>query len=292
MPERRKKFVLFTADGRLGNQLFEAAFLDSQLDDGDVIVATGMEEFVDGFIWNRFRLINLDDGGGPKRRKRVMRWLRRLGRISARLRLVGSIKQKKRFFFAGGKLYELAGEEILRRAGLSNRLRYIDKGYFQDAIHASYASFRLKDEHLVAARDFLNALPPGKKAFVHIRRGDYRDWTIFGRSPMLGIDYFRRGIEIIREAAPGAQFILVSDEPSEIDIPGLHVFQGANVYEDFGLMTLCDGGVVSNSTLSWWGGYFSHRTLPVVSPKGWLAHGLAFEYPVGITASWMTPIET
>lgn len=290
MKRGERNFALFTADGRLGNQMFEAAFLDSVLNDGDRLITIGMEDLLAGFVWDRYRLTNL---ANTHERRYFKRGLRKLCRAAVLLRLVSGYRQTKRRFNVSGQSYEFAGDNVERTVGLFDRLVYIDKGYFQDAEHARHASFRLKDEYLIAPRRFLAGLPEGRYAFVHMRRGDYRDWKIFGRSPLLSLDYFRRGMAAIRAAAPGTQFILVSDEidaaASELD--GVHVFRGANVYEDLGMMTLCDGGVVSNSTLSWWGGHFCRRRLPVVSPKGWLALNLAFEYPDGITAEWMTPIE-
>jgi hypothetical protein len=292
MASTGRTHALFTGDGRLGNQMFEAAFLDGILRPGDRLCTTGMEEFLEGFVWERMEISNRRD---TRAHQSAKRWYRRLGRMAVKLRLVGGVRQMKRVFDMEGRRQELHGDEIVRTGGLFPRLLYVDKGYFQNAQQAAHASFRLKEEHLRAARAFLEALPAGPRAFVHVRRGDYRHWTIFGRSPLLRPGYFARGIALIRAAAPQTQFILLSDEvdavASEIGTSGLHVFRGANVYEDFGVMTLCDGGVVSNSTLSWWGGFFCRRTIPVVSPRGWLAAGLGFEYPPGITAPWMTPIE-
>ncbi|MGB5948883.1 MAG: alpha-1,2-fucosyltransferase [Parvibaculum sp.] len=287
---RPGRAALFTADGRLGNQLFQAAFLDSVLKEGDRLLTLGMEDLLAGFVWDRYRLTNIRN---TRARRHFKRLLRLLGRAAVNLHLVTGYRQRKQRFEAAGEAYRLAGDKVERRQGLFDPLVYIDKGYFQSAAYASHATFRLAEPHLARPRTFMAALPPGPRAFVHVRRGDYKSWRIFGRSPLLDLDYFRRGVSLIRNAAPDTQFILLSDEIASVSpqFPGIHVFHGASVYEDFGLMTLCDGGIVSNSTLSWWGGYFCGRKLPIVSPKGWLAPGLGFEYPAGITAEWMTPIE-
>ncbi len=281
--------ALFTGDGRLGNQLFQAAFLDSVLPEGTKLTTTGMEELLEGFDWDRFEVSNRRDSRSHQSAKR---WYRRLGRAATALRLVNGYAQPRQNFEAGGRLYKLHGGGVTRSGGLFSGLTYVDKGYFQSAMLAKDATFRLKEIHLGAARDFLNGLPDGPRAFVHVRRGDYAKWTIFGRSPLLEFDYFRRGMEAIKAVAADTQFILLSDDVDAVrnTLPGLHVFAGANVYEDFGMMMLCEGGVISNSTLSWWGGFFCRRTLPVISPTGFLAHGLGFDYPVGITGAWMTPI--
>lgn len=287
-----RSYALFTADGRLGNQLFQAAFLDSILQPGDRLFTTGMEEFFEGFDWTR---IEVSNRGNSQNAIGLKRWARRLGKLAVQLRLVNGWRQLKSRFPGRGQSYVLHGGTIERKRGFFRRLTYVDKGYFQDAARASHASFRLKETHLTAARAFLDTLPAGPLAFVHVRRGDYKSWQILGRSPLLDLRYFMNGVALIRQAAPETQFILLSDEVEGLKpiFAGaeLHVFRGANVYEDFGMMTLCDGGVVSNSTLSWWGGFFTTRRLPVVSPKNWLACGLDYEYPVGITADWMTPID-
>jgi hypothetical protein len=284
------RHALFTGDGRLGNQLFQAALLDGLLEPGDRLSTTGMEEFLDGFDWPQLDIRNRRDSRAHQSAKR---WYRRFGRLAAKLRLVNGITQPRQEFKVGGQSYTLHGGETNRTSGFLRNLIYVDKGYFQNAALVGSPSFRLKERHLGVARDFLKVLPEGPRAFVHIRRGDYAKWTIFGRSPLLRLDYFRRGMEAIKAQAPNTQFILLSDDVNAVRdaLPGCQVFAGTNVYEDFGMMTLCDGGVISNSTLSWWGGFFCARKLPVVSPKGFLAHGLGFEYPVGITAPWMTAID-
>ncbi len=289
---RRRTYAFFTGDGRLGNQLFEAAFLDSILQPGDAAFTTGMGDMLAGFDWNRVEVCNRGNSEGARRLKR---WIRRVGKLAVRLRLADGIRQLRSEFHAGGGVHVLHGWTVEWTKGLFPRLLYVDKGYFQDAEHAAHASFRLKAQYLPAARAFLDTLPAGPRAFVHVRRGDYKNWKILGRSPLLGVRYFLSGMAVIRQAAPATQFILLSDEvaglaPIFAD-PNLHIFSGANVYEDFGLMTLCDGGVISNSTLSWWGGFFCKRTLPVIAPKGFLATGLGYDYPVGIMADWMTAIE-
>lgn len=287
-----RRCALFTGDGRLGNQLFEAAFLDGILQPGDRLFATGMEEFLNGFDWERVAVRNRED---TYKRRGFKRWLRRLGRMAVALRLVDGIGQTKQDFASGERHYLLHGSDVVQKRGIFSRFLYVDKGYFQSAEFAGEPSFRLKDEHKAAARAFLARLPAGPRAFIHVRRGDYRHWKIFDRSPLLPMSYYLRGIEIIKAAAPDTQFILLSDEveaaTAELGLSGLHVFSGQNVYEDLAMMTLCDGGIISNSTLSWWGGYFCGRKLPLISPRGWLATGLGFEYPAGITGPWMTPIE-
>ncbi|NIJ42051.1 hypothetical protein FHS78_002342 [Parvibaculum indicum] len=251
-----------------------------------------MEDFLEGFDWPRFRVSNTPDREETRLAKRL---LRSLGQTLVSLRLVDGYEHRRQVFTVETGSFRLRGPEITLSHGLLDKYMYVGKGYFQSAQLAADASFRLKPKHRKPASDFLARLPEGPKAFIHVRRGDYRHWRIFDRSPLLHLDYFRQGKRKIESTAPGTQFIVLSDEPEAVtdmlSEPDTHLFTGQNVYEDFGLMTLCDGGVVSNSTLSWWGGFFSNRSLPVIAPQGWLGFTVGIEYPVGIVAPWMTPIE-
>ncbi|MGH7523244.1 MAG: alpha-1,2-fucosyltransferase [Gemmatimonadales bacterium] len=288
----KRTLALLCGAGQLGNQLFEAAFAASVLQPGDLVFTTGMAEFVAGFDWPLGPIANL---GAAKRRRTIQLWVKRFGKFAARLRLADGIRQQQQDFAVAGVVYRRFGDDVQFSRGACSRVVFIDRGYYQNAAVGNHASFRLKPEHLVASRAFLETLPHGPRAFVHVRRGDYRHWTTFGHSPLLDLQYFRDGIAQIRSASPGTRFILLSDEiaevASQLAASDVHVFAGANVYEDFGMMTLCDGGVISNSTLSWWGGCLCRRTVPVVAPRHFLARGLGFDYPPGIMADWMTVID-
>lgn len=287
-----RTLALLCGAGQLGNQMFEAAFADSVLRPGDLVFTIGMAELLAGFDWPLRPIANL---GAAWRWRRLQLWIHRVGKVAVLMRLVDGIRQQCDDFVVDGVAHLWPGDNVRCSRGALPRVLFIDHGFYQNAALGPYASFRLKPQHLAAPRAFLGTLPDGPRAFVHIRRGDYRRWRPFGRSPLLDMQYFRAGIARIRAAAPGTRFILLSDEIADVATqlaePDVHVFAGANVYEDFGMMTLCDGGVISNSTLSWWGACLCRRTLPVVAPRHFVARGLGFDYPPGIMADWMTIID-
>lgn len=292
-PERRgRTLALVCGAGQLGNQMFQAAFAERILRPGDWVFTTGMGELLDGFDWALRPRANV---GHARRRRRWQLWIKRAGKLAVRLRLVDGIRQLQQEFLVDGVPHRWPGNTLQYSRGVCSRLLFIDRGYYQDGSLGPDATFRPRPEHLAPAQRFLTTLPSGPRAFVHVRRGDYRNWSAFGRSPLLDLQYFRRGMARIRDAHPDTQFILLSDELDAMTQAfaddGVHPFAGASVYEDFAMMTLCDGGVVSNSTLSWWGGCQCQRTLPVVAPRGFLAFGLGFEYPPGIAADWITQID-
>jgi Glycosyl transferase family 11. len=73
--------------------------------------------------------------------------------------------------------------------------------------------------------------------------------------------YYLKAIEIISKEVNNPYFIFLSDDPDYVrdcfeDIKPKYISNNP-VGVDFALMTLCEYGVCSNSTFSWWGAYLS-----------------------------------
>lgn len=290
MTKQARHHIIFTADGELGNQMFQASYLESILSRGDRLYAMGLEHLLEGFDWDYFDVSNFRNIRSRRYLKRIVRWI---GRLAVSLGLIDGYKQLMSSFEVKGETYYMLGGDIRHTSGLFPRIVFVDKGYFERKDIVQKGSFKLKEKYFAAPRAFLKTLPAGPVAFVHVRRGNLKPRKIFGESPLLQPSYFIKGIEMIRAADPDTQFVILSDSIKEV-VPlfagmGLHAFHGANMYEDLALMMLADGGVISSSTFSLWGAYYCSRKLPVISPRNW--HGVGFEYPVGITTPWMTPIE-
>jgi hypothetical protein len=56
------------------------------------------------------------------------------------------------------------------------------------------------------------------------------------------------------------------------------VFRKSKIpYTDLCLMSLCNGGILSPSTLSWWGAWLqTNRTNPVIAPNPWFGKKLSY----------------
>jgi hypothetical protein len=57
------------------------------------------------------------------------------------------------------------------------------------------------------------------------------------------------------------------------------------MYVDFCILTLCDGGIMSNSTFAWWGGFLMKKG-PLIAPKYWFGFKSKVEFPRGISPSF------
>lgn len=92
-----------------------------------------------------------------------------------------------------------------------------------------------------------------------------------------GIDlpktYFSKAIERISEDTKNPFFIFLSDDPSYTRDCFLEVdnklISKENMQVDLALMTLCEYGIASNSSFSWWGAQMMKKRRKVIFPKYW-----------------------
>ncbi len=120
----------------------------------------------------------------------------------------------------------------------------------------------------------------GPSVAVHFRRGDYTR-AFSGDIGMLGLDYYERALQRVRERSPQATLYLFSDDieavAREFHPPGPHVFvrcvQAWHSYDKIRLMALCDHLVIANSTFSWWAAWLSRSPDKlVIAPDPWFAN--------------------
>jgi len=56
-------------------------------------------------------------------------------------------------------------------------------------------------------------------------------------------------------------------------------------------MTLCEYGIMSNSSFSYWGGYLMKNRKEVLFPKYWLGFKEKRYSPIGIKPTWAKEVE-
>jgi hypothetical protein len=112
---------------------------------------------------------------------------------------------------------------------------------------------------------------------VHVRRGDYAQFTAFG---MCSVDYYERALIYMQQHLVEPVFFVFSDDISwareNLPLPATTEFvdwnQGATSYRDMQLMSLCHNHVIANSSFSWWGAWLNPRPDKlVVAPQIWMA---------------------
>ena len=158
--------------------------------------------------------------------------------------------------------------------------------YFANIKDVIRKDFTFKKEILEPCKEIVDELE--NPIFMHVRRGDY----VVNPSahPMCPISYYEKALELFDENSPilvfsdsiewckeqdffqGDRFMLSEyDEKYSQTADTLLGKQNTLIpYFDLCMMTLCNGGIIANSTMSWWGAWLmENKTQPIVAPKPW-----------------------
>jgi hypothetical protein len=252
---------LFTIGGRTGNLLFQAAYALSKRRKGEWLVSVGFREIrllLEGPSTERW--LNIET---PCLRGFLERYCQPIAyRMLVQTGAVASDYENNDF-------WEIRPGRI--------RLLRIMKGYFQSSErHAPdlHSRMRLCRRLRDQARRHLEAVPVGKvPVFVHLRRSDKVGETIEGLQMHIPDHYYVSALAKLQEGRADLFYFILGDDPDHAEILFRDVspkyVSRLSVEEDLALMSLCQGGVLSNSTLSWWGAFFSDSRIGYVAPKYW-----------------------
>lgn len=155
--------------------------------------------------------------------------------------------------------------------------------YFADVAETIRADFRLTDPPPPQTQAVLDRIQASDAICLHIRRGDYvSNAQTNAYHGVCSLDYYRRGLEIVRDGLAQPHCFVFSDDPAwvrdnlHLDLPMTVVdIHGPDVaHEDMRLMSACRNFVTANSSFSWWGAWLgAHPEKRVVSPKQWFQGG-------------------
>jgi len=140
--------------------------------------------------------------------------------------------------------------------------------YFSDYAYFIRSELTLKivPPALAIAGNVLNA---EESVFIHVRRGDYTNPGTSAFHGNLGMDYYTRAIEYVREKVQNPKFYVFSDDPEYCKalFPDFEIVSTKHMsqHEDLYLMSECRHGIGANSSFSWW--------------AAWLGDDWAGDYP-------------
>jgi len=273
--------IIFFASGGLGNQIFQYVFLKTIQKNNEKIIVCGFDELLNVFELNDNTIINI-----PKKNK----WFRRLvykifdpicNKLSD-FRFISSVDVKIEKIL--GK-YIRESTETCKINGLIKNINFVRLGYFQSEKFFNkelVKNLKIKEKFILKAREFLKPYENNYKVFVHIRRGDYKNFFVYGKESMLPMSYFHNQIKWFLENRKNVVFIFLSDEPDFIKDKFEYLDNkiiSKNSYEiDFAIMTLCNGAILSPSSFGWWGSYLMKERDVVFAPKHWLGWRSKIDY--------------
>ena len=147
--------------------------------------------------------------------------------------------------------------------------------------------FTFKKEIVEKCNDILNGIE-GKKIFMHLRRGDYVNQP--ENHPACPVEYYQKAYKLFDD---DCTVLVFSDDPEWVQ--SQEFFQGDEFlisefdsrfnhtaatndgrqkslipFYDLYMMSQCDGGIIANSSFSWWGAWLiQNPTQPIVAPNPW-----------------------
>ena len=281
--------ILFLSDGRLGNQIFQYAFLNTLAKDDELIISTKMKQFSNMFeIKNKnFKQLSLNKYTYVLFKNLIKPYLLD---FLVQIRLISYVKQSRNDTSSLPRL--------IRKSGFLP-VTLVESDFFQSEIffHQKAFYFSIKQDFINEAKDIISSIPKHYTViFVHVRRGDYISEQYLGKQ---GIDlpraYFMHAIEIIKKEIKNPYFIFLSDDTSYCeccfkDIKNKYISKNS-MEIDLAIMTLCEYGIVSNSSFSWWGAYLMKNRKKVIFPKYWYGWKQRVNSHVGIYPKWAEVVD-
>ena len=264
---------IFLAEGRLGNQIFQYMFLKTIRKNDEVILVSGFEDLKEVFKIDG--IINLN---------KKNRWIRGFFfRVCKPLlyfltdkAIISSVSINHEEVL---KKYRRESVTFSKSKGYVDFVTFVKLGFFQSEKlfdEKIAAKLQIKDKYLKEADQFLHSIPEGlNKIFIHIRRGDYKDFIIYGKGTLLPISYYKEQIEWFLENRGDCFFIFLSDEPrfieKEFDYIENKIISINNSFgADLAIMTKCNSAILSPSSFGWWGSSPWKNRDMIFAPKYWL----------------------
>ena len=146
---------------------------------------------------------------------------------------------------------------------------------------------------------WVKRMEEGCSVSVHIRRGDYQsaeNREIYGK--VCTPDYYHRAMQRMRDTLEKKPtFYLFSDDKewtkkhfNETDCIVINVEESGQDWKDLYLMTRCEHHIIANSSFSWWGAWLGRNPNKTVIAPEWWYYGM--ETPDLLPSTWiLLPIE-
>lgn len=148
--------------------------------------------------------------------------------------------------------------------------------------------YMFKDEKMCHVKEKYRHIDFSEVVGLHLRFGDrkfHAQYVIPAES------YYIKALKKIKKKK---YILLFSDEPEHAkkhlkNLQGnLNFIEGNEFYEDLYLMTRCHDFVCSSSTMSWWGAWLNdHSDKTIVAPKEWLRPGYVLQNHDLLCDGWL-----
>jgi hypothetical protein len=266
-------------EGRLGNQLFQYAFIYAASRKLDTTFY--LDKSIDGFMLPRYFNVKNDTWRIIDNSIFSVKGYKNIFNIHSKKAFYGFISK----LAFRGKHIKVDDRIPPEKALLALKDGCLYEGFFQSEIYFEgfqddiRALFQVKREHLAAFGSVAGQLDSSKKKIVvHVRRGDYVNLDL-----TLPVSYYKKAIEMIDST--DAEYIFISDDPLFVEaefgyIQNKYVSTQSEII-DLQFLMNADVCVLSNSSFSWWGAWLNaNKSKKIIAPAMWLGKDIV--YPAGV----------
>jgi hypothetical protein len=265
--------ILGIENGRLGNQIFQYFFFKG-------IARTNEKIFLLGF--DDLKNLIEDD-----------QLIFLISTNSIVYKFLIKIKWRIDKFFLKFKIFNFIYEKsnsrqnkIVHVKGIISKITYIN-GFFQNEKFIkkkNFKSFKIKENLIYKAKKNISKLKKDantKIIFVHLRGGDFKFWPSKKNPAVLPIQWFIKRIQnfnFIYKNYKIVYILFTNDKKFFLKkniLLNKFVFVKQDLINNFLIMSLCDGGILSSSTYSWWPAFLSfsnNKSRIFFAPKYWIGH--------------------
>ncbi len=276
--------IIFHASHLLGNQIFQYCFINTISKKNEKIFLIGMDHVTKNF---KVKNKNIYFIGLNTLFKIIIKIFFPILKFLSALRLLHFYKE----------IYNKDGipkNDIYYRSGIFP-VKYVETGFFQNTnlIDLNFINqLEIKSEIRNKANELISNIPRGyEPVFVHIRRGDYlSEYFQDIRGINLPLTYYYDGIKEIEKNKLNNFFIFLSDDIKFVEenfhnIKDKYISKNSYIV-DFTLISLCNYGIVSNSTFSWTASSFIKNKKKIIFPEYWLGWKKSINSHPHIYPSW------
>jgi hypothetical protein len=159
--------------------------------------------------------------------------------------------------------------------------------YFEEISDEIRKDFTFKKDIIKTVDDFFSTIDDKKNCiFLHVRRGDYKNHP--DHHPLLTIEYYKKALDLFDDKL---KVIILSDDIEwckeqeffnqdrfyfsdfSLEKDKRSVYENVRFslpYIDLCIMSSCSGGIVANSSLSWWGAWLINNPVnSIIVPDPW-----------------------
>jgi hypothetical protein len=273
--------VAVKLEGRLGNQLFQYAFIYATAQ--KLGVKFYLDKSIEKFIPLKYFDLQTDFITPLDRSIFSIKGVKNLFSIHAKRAFYKTLST----IIFGNKTIVIDNKELVTQALTKLKDGYMYEGYFQSEMYfessrqAIKEQFVVKENYITKFSEIAKAVISTKKSIViHVRRGDY-----IGLNYTLPLSYYKQALAAVN--TDDAICIFISDDTAFVekefkDITNKYVSNYSEII-DLQFLINADICILSNSSFSWWGAWLNSKPGKIIyAQKHWLQIEPGKDYPVDI----------